>query len=86
MDEDLNTNPDWNQRRQNRATAFRFLFQWEMNPSDDLKGDLTEFLDRLGRNEEFYSYAIELVDGIEIGAAACSCSVSRGGEVGIRTF
>lgn len=64
MDEDLNTNPDWNQRRQNRATAFRFLFQWEMNPSDDLKGDLTELLGRLGRNEEFYSYAIELVDGI----------------------
>ncbi|MBT3637918.1 MAG: transcription antitermination factor NusB [Opitutae bacterium] len=64
MDEDLNTNPAWNQRRQNRATAFRFLFQWEMNPPDDLSAELTEFLGRLGGKEDFYSYAIELVDGV----------------------
>lgn len=64
MDEDLNTNPVWSQRRQNRATAFRFLFQWEMNPPDDLSADLTEFLGRLGGEEDFYSYAIELVDGV----------------------
>ena len=64
MDEDLNTNPAWSQRRQNRATAFRFLFQWEMNPPDDLSADLTEFLNRLGGKEDFYSYAIELVDGV----------------------
>ncbi|MBN37477.1 MAG: transcription antitermination factor NusB [Opitutae bacterium] len=64
MDEDLNTNPVWSQRRQNRATAFRFLFQWEMNPPDDLSADLTEFLGRLGGKEDFYSYAIELVDGV----------------------
>lgn len=64
MDEDLITNPDWSQRRQNRATAFRFLFQWEMNPPDDLSSDLTEFLDRLGGKEDYYSFAIELVDGV----------------------
>ena len=64
MDEDLNTNPVWSQRRQNRATAFRFLFQWEMNPPDDLSTDLTEFLGRLGGKDDFYSYAIELVDGV----------------------
>ena len=64
MDEDLNTNPVWSQRRQNRATAFRFLFQWEMNPPDDLSADLTEFLGRLGGKEDFYTYAIELVDGV----------------------
>jgi N utilization substance protein B len=64
MDEDLITNPSWSQRRQNRATAFRFIFQWEMNPSDDLSFDLTEFLGRLGCKEDFYSYAIELVDGV----------------------
>jgi N utilization substance protein B len=64
MDEDLITNPDWSQRRQNRATAFRFLFQWEMNPPDDLSSDLTEFLERLGGKEDYYSFAIELVDGV----------------------
>jgi transcription antitermination protein NusB len=64
MDEDLITNPDWSQRRQNRATAFRFLFQWEMNPPDDLSSDLTQFLERLGGKEDYYSFAIELVDGV----------------------
>jgi transcription antitermination protein NusB len=64
MDEDLVTNPDWSQRRQNRATAFRFLFQWEMNPPDDLSSALTEFLERLGGKEDYYSFAIELVDGV----------------------
>ena len=58
MDEDLITNPDWSQRRQNRATAFRFLFQWEMNPPDDLSSDLTQFLERLGGKEDYYSFAI----------------------------
>ena len=64
MDEDLITNPTWSQRRQNRATAFRFIFQWEMNPSDDISGDLKDFIFRLGKDEAYYSYAIELVDGI----------------------
>ncbi len=64
MDEDLITNPKWSQRRQNRATAFRFIFQWEMNPTDDFERDLEEFIERLGKGEEFYSYAIDLVDGI----------------------
>jgi len=64
MDEDLITNPKWSQRRQNRATAFRFIFQWEMNPSDDLNRDLMDFINRLGKDEGFYNYAIELVDGI----------------------
>ena len=64
MDEDLITNPQWSQRRQNRATAFRFIFQWEMNPSDDISRDLKDFIFRLGKDEIYYSYAIELVDGI----------------------
>ena len=64
MDEDLITNPQWSQRRQNRATAFRFIFQWEMNPSDDISRDLKDFIFRLGKDEAYYSYAIELVDGI----------------------
>jgi len=64
MDEDLITNPKWSQRRQNRATAFRFIFQWEMNPSEDLNRDLMDFINRLGKDEGFYNYAIELVDGI----------------------
>ena len=64
MDEDLITNPTWSQRRQNRATAFRFIFQWEMNPSDDFHRDLNDFILRLGKKDDYFSYAIELVDGI----------------------
>lgn len=64
MDQDLVTNPKWSQRRQNRATAFRFIFQWEMNQTDDFHRDLNEFINRLGKDESFFSYAYELVDGI----------------------
>ncbi len=64
MDLDLLVNPDWSQRRQNRTAAFRFLYQWELNPPDDLATDLREFLERLEKNEGYFSYAIELVDGI----------------------
>lgn len=64
MDEDLITNPNWSQRRQNRATAFRFLFQWEFNPTDRLSEDLTEFIDRLEHDQNYYSYSFELVDGV----------------------
>ena len=64
MDEDLITNPDWSQRRQNRATAFRFIFQWEMNPPDDVNTEFSELLGRLGQDEEYFSFAIELVDGV----------------------
>ena len=64
MDEDLITNPNWSQRRQNRATAFRFLFQWELNPTDRLHEDLAEFIDRLEHDEDYYTYSFELVDGV----------------------
>ena len=64
MDEDLITNPNWSQRRQNRATAFRFIFQWEMNPPEDLNAEFSELLGRLGQDEEYFSFAIELVDGV----------------------
>ena len=64
MDEDLITNPSWSPRRQNRATAFRFIFQWEMNPTDDLHRDVKEFIFRLGKDENYFSYAVELIDGI----------------------
>ena len=49
---------------QNRATAFRFIFQWEMNPPEDLNAEYGEFVSRLGRDEEFFSYATELVHGL----------------------
>ncbi|HAE10814.1 MAG TPA: transcription antitermination factor NusB [Opitutae bacterium] len=64
MDEDLIINPEWSQRRQNRATAFRFIFQWEMNPPEDLNAEYAEFVSRLGRDGEFFSYATELVHGL----------------------
>ena len=64
MDKDLIINPNWSQRRQNRATAFRFLFQWEFNPTDRLSEDLREFIERLEHEEEYYAYSFELVDGV----------------------
>ena len=64
MDEDLIINPNWSDRRQNRCAAFRFLFQWEMNQSENLRDDLSEFFSKLGQKEEFFSYAIELIDGV----------------------
>ena len=64
MDEDLITNPNWSQRRQNRATAFRFLFQWELNPTDRLHEDFAEFIGRLEHDEDYYTYSFELVDGV----------------------
>ena len=64
MDEDLITNPNWSQRRQNRATAFRFIFQWEMNPPEDVNEEFSELLGRLGQDEKYFSFAIELVDGV----------------------
>ena len=64
MDLDLIVNPEWSPRRHNRTAAFRFLYQWEMNPPEDLATELLEFLERFEKNEGFFSYAIELVDGI----------------------
>ena len=64
MDEDLIINPNWSDRRQNRCAAFRFLFQWEMNQSENLRYDLSEFISKLGQKEEFFSYAVELIDGV----------------------
>jgi len=64
MDLDLIVNPEWSQRRQNRTAAFRFLYQWEMNPPDDIATDLHEFLEKLEKEENYFNYAIELVDGI----------------------
>ena len=64
MDLDLIVNPEWSPRRQNRTAAFRFLYQWEMNPPDDVAIELNDFLEKLEKKEGYFSYAIELVDGI----------------------
>ena len=64
MDLDLIVNPEWSPRRQNRTAAFRFLYQWEMNPPDDIATELNDFLEKLEKKEGYFSYAIELVDGI----------------------
>ena len=64
MDDDLVINPKWSQRRQNRCAAFRFIFQWEMNSSEDFQQDLTEYFIRLEKGEEYFSYAIELIAGV----------------------
>ena len=64
MDLDLIVNPEWSPRRQNRTAAFRFLYQWEMNPPDDVATELNDFLEKLEKKEGYFFYAIELVDGI----------------------
>ena len=64
MDLDLIVNPEWSPRRQNRTAAFRFLYQWEMNPPDDVATELNDFLEKLEKKDGYFSYAIELVDGI----------------------
>ena len=65
MDQDLVTNPKWSQRRQNRATAFRFIFQWEMNQTDDFHRDFKMNLS-IGwvKMKVFSVTPHELVDGI----------------------
>ncbi len=64
MDDELKLNPNWSRRRQNRAAAFQFFFQWEMNRPDELGQALDEFLARLGETPESFAYAAELVDGM----------------------
>ena len=63
MDEDLIINPNWSDQRQNRCAAFGF-FSSEMNQSENLRDDLSEFISKLGQKEEFFSYAVELIDGV----------------------
>ena len=64
MDDDLVINPKWSQRRQNRCAAFRFIFQWEMNPPENLEHDLDEYFLRLEQDHEYFSYAVELIAGV----------------------
>jgi N utilization substance protein B len=64
MDEELEINENWSRRRKNRAAAFRYLFQWELNRPEDLGRDLEELYVRLGETPEFFAYATEIVDGV----------------------
>ena len=86
MEEELELNPHWSRRRQNRAAAFRFLFQWELNRPEDLGSELDEFLARIGETRKSFAYATELVDGVttnletldeRIGALAKNWEFSR---------
>ena len=86
MDDELELNPNWSRRRQNRAAAFRFLFQWELNRPEDLGSELDEFLARIGETRKSFAYATELVDGVttnletldeRIGALAKNWEFSR---------
>ncbi|MDG1139841.1 MAG: transcription antitermination factor NusB [Opitutales bacterium] len=64
MDDDFIINPKWSQRRQNRCAAFRFIFQWEMNKSDNLQFDLDAYFSNIGHNADYFPYAVELIGGI----------------------
>lgn len=50
-------------RRDNRITALQFLYMWEINPSDDLAGELRRFIRTLEHPGEYYTFTEELVNG-----------------------
>ena len=51
-------------RRDNRVAAVQFLYMWEINPSGSLKEDMTEFLQGLEEELEYYRFAEELILGV----------------------
>jgi N utilization substance protein B len=54
-------------RRENRIAAMQFLYQWSINKSDDLPGDLRMFFKELESEHEhprdYYGFAEELIHG-----------------------
>lgn len=51
-------------RRDNRVAAVQFLYMWEINPSGGLKEDMTEFLQSLEGELDYYRFAEELILGV----------------------
>ena len=64
MDQELALDPNWSRRRRNRANAFRFLFQWELNRPDDLAEAMSTFFGQLDEPRDAYAYAEEVVQGV----------------------
>ena len=51
------------QRRENRMSAVQFLYQWEVNRSDELADDLYRFFENQEEARPYYSFAEELIHG-----------------------
>ena len=54
MDLDLIINPEWSPRRQNRTAAFRFLYQWEINPPEDLSRGIARISQQAGKKRGIF--------------------------------
>lgn len=51
-------------RRDNRAIAMQFLFQFSMNPPEDLSLDLERFFAAQEKKREKFSFAEDLIHGV----------------------
>jgi N utilization substance protein B len=63
-------------RRDNRAAAMQFIYQWSINSSDDLSGSLHMFFQEMEQPRDYYAFAEELIHGTihylkEIDAEIC---------------
>ncbi len=50
-------------RRDNRVAAMQFLYQWSINPSDDLSGALELFFSGQPHPRDYYAFGEELIRG-----------------------
>lgn len=50
-------------RRDNRVAAMQFLYQWSINSSNDLSGELHLFFKELPNPRDYYAFAEELIHG-----------------------
>lgn len=50
-------------RRDNRIAAMQFLYQWSLNLSDDLPGELRLFFKGQEHPRDYYAFAEELIHG-----------------------
>lgn len=50
-------------RRDNRIAAMQFLYQWSLNQSEDLPGELRLFFKGQEQPRDYYAFAEELIHG-----------------------
>lgn len=51
-------------RRDNRAAAIQFLYQWSINSTDDLSGSLHHFYAEKEEARDYYAFADDLIHGV----------------------
>lgn len=55
--------PKASARRENRIAAMQFLYQWSLNPSEDLAGQLKLFFAEKEQPRDYYAFAEQLIHG-----------------------